>query len=304
MIDIEINTIIDNALERQIPFDRLAEVYMFSMYKVSLDVCNQKGGYKDLYDSNKESLIIELRKSIDKLVSEQQDSGYDKEMYKKLMDIYDATSYHKNIIGWILFDMIRPEELVSMYSQNPDITIDDVYKCYQSQISTAGVIEFSKPNDTKTGFLHDSYMSQFVVDNVTFPCVYHYEIYAKARYFEDEESANDIIINIHDRPRIKEMGKHITGYINSVWNIVRENELFDAVYNKYMQNNKILEDLIKTDRSLLVLTNDIKNDSNCVWGVGDGTETRNYGKPDGWEGLNLKGKLLTHVRYRIQKEEI
>ncbi len=82
------------------------------------------------------------------------------------------------------------------------------------------VIGFHNP-DELYGFLSNWYLSEFTVDGVNFSSMEQYMMYKKAILFEDADIAAKIL-DTDDVVIIKELGRKVSGYNDSVWNGMRQ----------------------------------------------------------------------------------
>ena len=79
-----------------------------------------------------------------------------------------------------------------------------------------GVIGFHNP-DEPYGFLSNWYLSDFSVEGIKFSSMEQYMMYEKAVLFEDKDIASEIL-NTDDVVLIKEFGRKVSNYNDSVWN--------------------------------------------------------------------------------------
>lgn len=67
------------------------------------------------------------------------------------------------------------------------------------------------------GFLSNWYMSDFIEDGRLYTSVEQYLMYGKAEVFKDEEMQQAILAT-HDVAEIKQYGRQVKGYNETVWN--------------------------------------------------------------------------------------
>ena len=72
------------------------------------------------------------------------------------------------------------------------------------------IICFHNP-DEENGYLSNWYMSDFVIDGITYSSMEQYMMYMKAVTFDDKESAKQIMA-ISDVDKIKTLGRGVKGY--------------------------------------------------------------------------------------------
>ena len=82
------------------------------------------------------------------------------------------------------------------------------------------VIGFHNP-DESYGFLSNWYLSDFTVDGIKFSSMEQYMMYQKAVVFKDKDIASQIL-KTNDVARIKDFGRQVSNYNDSVWNGMRQ----------------------------------------------------------------------------------
>ena len=82
------------------------------------------------------------------------------------------------------------------------------------------IICFHNPGE-KNGYLSNWYMSEFVMDEITFSSMEKYMMYQKAKTFQDQENLENILQS-DDVAQIKEYGRRVKNYDDTVWNGVRQ----------------------------------------------------------------------------------
>lgn len=139
--------------------------------------------------------------------------------------------------------------------------------------------------------------SPFTVDGKIFHCSEQYFMYCKADYFSDAATADKIMAETAPI-NCKKLGRQIKNYDESAWDNVRESFMFDACYNKFLQNPNLKKQLLDTQNRLLVEASPFDK----IWGIGlaeDNVDAENTAK---WRGRNLLGKVLMDVREKLATE--
>ena len=95
------------------------------------------------------------------------------------------------------------------------------------------VITFHNP-DEENGYLSNWYLSDFTVGDVKYTSMEQYMMHQKAVVFGDNEIAKQILAT-DDVAYIKELGRKVSGYIDNVWNGVRQIIIFEGLMAKYSQ---------------------------------------------------------------------
>ena len=114
-------------------------------------------------------------------------------------------------------------------------------------------------------------------------------MFQKALLFNDFEIANQILNEIDVR-KIKALGRKVKNFNNELWDIHKENFMYNACYAKFSQNDRLKDFLLSTGNCEIVEASPVDN----IWGIGFSSDKamENIGK---W-GQNLLGKTLMKVR--------
>lgn len=155
------------------------------------------------------------------------------------------------------------------------------------------VICFHNPNE-ENGYLSNWYYSNFIVDGISFISMEQYFMYRKALLFGDLEMGFEILQTV-DSSVIKQLGREIRVFDNTVWDAQKENIIYEGLYAKFSQNEDLKNLLLSTKNTLL---------AECavkdrIWGIGLSMKDPNRLNPSKWRGQNLLGKLLMKVRENI-----
>lgn len=155
------------------------------------------------------------------------------------------------------------------------------------------VITFHNP-DEENGYLSNWYLSDFTVGDVKYTSMEQYMMHQKAVVFGDNEIAKQILAT-DDVAYIKELGRKVSGYIDNVWNGVRQIIIFEGLMAKYSQNPELGEKLKATGNAILAEA--AVNDR--IWGIGLSMKDPKRLEPKQWNGQNLLGYATMLVRERI-----
>lgn len=123
---------------------------------------------------------------------------------------------------------------------------------------------------------------------------------SKALYFEDENTFNEIMASTTPS-QAKKLGRMVKGYNDKAWSKVREGYMYDIVKQKFLQNQKLKEFLLKEDFNNKHFVEGSPID--YIWGVGINYDDECIDKEENWRGINLLGKILDRVREEILNEE-
>ena len=157
------------------------------------------------------------------------------------------------------------------------------------------VIGFHNP-DESYGFLSNWYLSPFIVDGIRFSSMEQYMMYKKAVLFEDKDIAEQIM-KTDDVALIKEFGRKVSNYNDSVWNGIRQIIIYKGLLEKFRQNDDLRKALLDTDDNIL---------AECavqdrIWGIGLSMTDNNRNDINAWNGQNLLGYSLMLVRDELRR---
>ena len=149
--------------------------------------------------------------------------------------------------------------------------------------------------DEENGYLSNWYLSDFVIDGVTYSSVEQYMMYIKATTFVDMDIANKIMAT-NDVSVIKSLGRSVSNYDETTWNAIRERVVYDALLAKFSQNEDLKKLLLDTGDSILAECA-VKD---TIWGIGLSMTNPNRFDKSKWKGKNLLGKALMKVREKLR----
>ena len=149
----------------------------------------------------------------------------------------------------------------------------------------------------ENGWLSNWYMSDFIVDGVTFSSMEQYMMYKKADIFGDEEIKKEVL-STNDVGKIKSLGRLVKSYNDTIWNGIRQLIIYEGLYAKYSQNKELKDKLLRTGDAVL---------AECavydkIWA--NGVSIKDVSRLDisRWSGQNLLGFATMLVRDKIRKE--
>lgn len=157
------------------------------------------------------------------------------------------------------------------------------------------VIGFHNP-DESYGFLSNWYLSDFTVDGIKFSSMEQYMMYQKAVVFKDKDIASQIL-KTNDVARIKDFGKQVSNYNDTVWNGMRQIVIYKGLLEKFRQNEKLKKALLDTGDDILAEC----AVSDKIWGIGLSMKDSNRNDIKSWKGQNLLGFALMLVRSELRK---
>jgi len=92
--------------------------------------------------------------------------------------------------------------------------------------------------------------------------------------------------------RIKQLGREVSNYDDSVWSAKRVPVVRVANREKYSQNPEMMQELLSTQGTTLVEASPYDK----IWGIGLAANHPDASTRDKWKGLNLLGETLTELR--------
>lgn len=156
------------------------------------------------------------------------------------------------------------------------------------------IICFHNPEE-ENGFLSNWFLSDFTVDEVKYSSVEQFMMYKKAIRFQDIEKAQQIL-STNDVAVIKEYGRQVKGYNDSIWCGIRQVVVYEGLLAKFSQNNILRTKLLQTHNDIL---------AECavkdrVWGIGLSMKDPERLDLAKWRGQNLLGYTLMMVRDELR----
>lgn len=137
----------------------------------------------------------------------------------------------------------------------------------------------------------------FPTINVEYSSAEQFMMYHKAILFLDRKSAG-LIMGTSNVREVKELGRHVVNFDNSVWNYFRSRVVYEGNKLKFTQNEKLRDSLFATKGTTLVEAS--PNDS--IWGIGVTRTDLQASRRELWPGRNLLGEILTQIRIELMGE--
>lgn len=156
------------------------------------------------------------------------------------------------------------------------------------------IICFHNP-DEQYGFLSNWHMSVFYVDDIRYSSMEQYMMVQKARLFEDYSTATSIM-NTDDVVTIKQLGRMVSNYNDSIWSGMRQIVVYKGLKEKFKQDSELNKALASTGNSILAECA-VKD---LIWGIGLSMNDDNRFHMDKWRGQNLLGYSLMLVREELK----
>lgn len=157
------------------------------------------------------------------------------------------------------------------------------------------MICFHNP-DEENGYLSNWYLSEFIIDDITFSSMEQYMMYEKAILFHDQETAKKIL-QTDNVAVIKDLGRTVQNFDDTVWGQSREEIVYKGVFEKFRQNPELRKRLERTGEE--VIAECAVKDK--IWGIGLSMKDEDRFCVERWKGQNLLGKILMDVRKDIKQ---
>lgn len=93
----------------------------------------------------------------------------------------------------------------------------------------------------------------------------------------------------------KNIGSEVANFNDKLWDPVKEDFMFRAVYDKFKGDHYLTEYLISTHTRRIAEASPY----DLVWGIGLSKHDPLAQNPDNWRGQNLLGKILENVRAHL-----
>ncbi len=154
----------------------------------------------------------------------------------------------------------------------------------------AEAVYFHKPSEPD-GYLSNWYPAPMTVDGMQFSSVEQYIMYRKCEIFGDPESAKKVL-ETEDTKLQQSIGRHVKGYISSVWGGMRQMVVLRGLYAKFSQNEDLKKKLLDTGDAYLVEC----AGSDKIWACGIRLDDERRFDAANWDGQNILGFALMEVR--------
>ncbi|RLK59516.1 NADAR family protein [Actinokineospora cianjurensis] len=129
------------------------------------------------------------------------------------------------------------------------------------------------------------------VDGVRFATAEHYMMWRKAKLFEDDDRAEQILQAAHPA-QAKDLGRTVRGFDPELWEAHRYDIVLAGSVAKFGQNPDLRAYLLGTGQRVLVEASPL----DAVWGIGLTADDPRAEDPTRWPGLNLLGRALGQTR--------
>lgn len=142
--------------------------------------------------------------------------------------------------------------------------------------------------------------ARFIVDGNEFRTSEQYFMYMKAKTFNDEDTAQEILQKGRDPKEAKKLGRKVKNYDDTVWNKKRYDIMFNAIKYKFDANPKMKKELMSYGDRIFVEASPY----DIVWGIGIHEDDIDADDETKWKGTNLLGKALTELREHYKLKDM
>ncbi|WP_417784326.1 NADAR family protein [Terasakiella pusilla] len=148
----------------------------------------------------------------------------------------------------------------------------------------------------RTDVFSQWYPSAFEYEGLTFVNCEQFMMYSKAKLFNDDEIADEIM-KVSDPKEHKAFGRKVRNFDTQVWNAEAKKIVYIGNREKFTQNEKLLAELMATGDTKLVEASPYDK----IWGIGLESSDPAATDPTKWKGTNWLGEILTTLRDDIRK---
>ncbi len=130
-----------------------------------------------------------------------------------------------------------------------------------------------------------------------FFCTEQAFMWAKAKFFNDEETAKKILAEEAEPMVCKNLGRQVKNYDDAKWDAVRYDYMLKVNIEKYLQDELLQKKILdpKFDGKTFVEA----SPTDLIWGVGLRQSDPSIEDNKNWRGRNLLGKAVTEARNEI-----
>lgn len=130
-----------------------------------------------------------------------------------------------------------------------------------------------------------------------FFCTEQAFMWAKAKFFKDDETAEKILAEEIDPMICKRLGREVKNYDDNAWDEVRYDMMLKPNIEKFRQDEILKKKIIDPKFDGLTFVEASPYDR--IWGCGLSMSDPKILNEKNWTGRNLLGKVITEVRKNI-----
>ncbi|WP_369942081.1 NADAR family protein [Xanthomonas medicagonis] len=153
-----------------------------------------------------------------------------------------------------------------------------------------------RPGEIDRSCFSQWFEAPFVLDAVSYPTAEHYMMAGKARLFGDHDACARILAASHPG-EAKAIGRQIRGFDEQTWRRARMQLVVEGNLGKFGQHDVLRTFLLATQERVLVEASPVDR----IWGIELAADDPRAADPAQWQGDNLLGFALMHVRQHLAK---
>lgn len=220
----------------------------------------------------------------------------EKEKYKEMFPEPKRLKYNTNFENKNYCDKI----ILWNEEGRPHYKIDEL-KADFNKNKKIDFIFFWGHREAKNGEISKSCFSQwwksdFKREDKIYSCMEQYMMYEKAKLFDDENTAKQIMESNNPKD-IKSLGKKAKNFNQNLWDKYKYSIVLNGNYLKFIQNKSLMMFLFSTKNKILVEASPYDS----IWGIKMSEKDDNIKNPLMWKGENLLGFALTEVREELKR---
>jgi ribA/ribD-fused uncharacterized protein len=135
------------------------------------------------------------------------------------------------------------------------------------------------------------YISDFIIDGITYNCCEKRMMHQKAIKFGDFETAS-LILNENEPSEHKKLGRLVKNFCKDEWDKIADDVVFNANLAKFSENVILKKLLLDTGDKIIVECSPYDD----IWGNGLNITDTLKTPMENWRGTNRLGKVLMRVR--------
>lgn len=147
------------------------------------------------------------------------------------------------------------------------------------------------------GIYSQWYEAEMSIDGQVYNCCEQYMMAKKAELFSDEV-ALEKILKTSDPKKQKKFGREVKNFDKSIWENVCRDIVYEANFNKFAQNEKLLKDMLSHSQDIIWVE---ASPYDKIWGIGLLADDERAWNRETWQGTNWLGEAITKVRDSLIK---
>lgn len=146
------------------------------------------------------------------------------------------------------------------------------------------------------GVFSNWYPCKFTINDIEYNCVEQWMMAQKASMFGDDYIYEKIMRSTNPSEH-KKLGRRVNGFSQHEWSKVSRDIVYNGVYAKFDQNEKLREQLIMLGQNRRFVE---ASPYDLIWGIGLSQDDDRCLDPKNWRGTNWLGEALNKVYLAIR----